>query len=114
MTDQSPDTTEKASLTRWTNAQIAFAEAVLGYAVSVHRDLVAAEEKFGVQSVYAETIARAYNLAWNAANIAKDLYGNVRTANYRDFMRLEAPRQGSIAKEKRADNTAATRDHDNW
>jgi hypothetical protein len=114
MTNQGPDTTDKASLVRWTNSLILYAEGVLAYAMAIHRDLKTAEDKFGARAGYVETIARAYALAWNAANICTGLYGNVRTANYRDFMRLEAPRQGSIVKEKAADNTTATRDHDNW
>lgn len=115
MTMPDPGSVEEAKLIRWTRSLGPFAEAVVGNALHRRRQYLQAVDKFPAYKAYHESLRRAYDLAAQAAEIALQWEPEVRRTNLKDFLRnVDAPRNGSLAVESRADNLAAQKDRDTW
>lgn len=107
-------TSENASLTRWIKTLNPVAAAVVNYAVFMQQRVVMAREDYPGHSAYVQSLERAAKLAIHAANVATGWSATARLAMQADLNRVEAPRNGNLSAERRADNGAAQFDRDNW
>lgn len=98
---------DDASLSRWVAANVLAADAVLLRAIELRAAATAAAEKYPGHPAYVDSCVRRANYAWQAGKVMAGQYRTVRTDALEAFMRLDAPRGGSVAKEVRADNRTA-------
>lgn len=109
-----PTADSDLSITEYRKGCVAFAEVVTRHALFHWAMAVEARDDYAAHPQWVEQLERTAALYRMAAERANRLYGDVWTRNRKIFDRIYHPRGGSLAKEARADNLAAIKDHETW